>query len=214
MSTKLLQLQDQSLNPKPSPATTKESKTGGSSEPARARSGSRGWRGGNTLPEAERTAETTARAAARTARAGRVGRRAAASAPRGPRARPRRGPRRRRAGGSRSPAAAAGGWRRRSSSAEISAAIPRRRGSPIGGGALERQRVRIDRPRGARVLLTLLLQVFVLERERRERKRERRDGRGEEERRATMMTKSLVASTGVGVKVFSLFLFPTVRFLL
>lgn len=151
MSTKLLQLQDQSLNPKPSPATTKESKTGGSSEPARARSGSRGWRGVGTLYLRRR----------------------------GPRRRRRARRRGRRARG---PGRPAGGWRRRSSSAEISAAIPRRRGSPIGGGALERQRVRIDRPRGARVLLTLLLQVFVLERERRERKRERRDGRGEEEK--------------------------------
>lgn len=214
MSTKLLQLQDQSLNPKPSPATTKASKTGGSSEPARARSGSRGWRGVGTL-------YLRRRGPRRRRRARRRGRRARPGRPAGPRRAPPRGPRappapRARGGGARAgpvPAAAAGGWRRRSSSAEISAAIPRRRGSPIGGGALERQRVRIDRPRGARVLLTLL-QVFVLERERRERKRERRDGRGEEERRATMMTKSLVASTGVGVKVFSLFLFPTVRFLL
>lgn len=213
MSTKLLQLQDQSLNPKPSPATTKASKTGGSSEPARARSGSRGWRGVGTLYLRRRGPRRRRRARGEDARAqaGSAGG-PAASAPRGPRAPPAAGPRRRRAGGSRSPP------RRRRMEEEVEQRRDLRRhtaetGSPIGGGALERQRVRIDRPRGARVLLTLL-QVFVLERERRERKRERRDGRGEEERRATMMTKSLVASTGVGVKVFSLFLFPTVRFLL
>lgn len=87
MSTKLLQLQDQSLNPKPSPATTKASKTGGSSEPARARSGSRGWRGVGTLYLRRRGPRRRRRARRRGRRARGPGR------PAGPRRAPPRGPR-------------------------------------------------------------------------------------------------------------------------